>query len=303
MTKLLHVMSSYCAMYVDDIRLSNLAVSNPPLYARRMSQYMIPAIGLFTLPAQMQIYLLGTEEDPHFIEPKYDSFSYTVTQDQTSEIVVSLGENYTGYELFSCAIRQTDETGDIDDIPVAAAYDEETGTVTIPASVSSPIPAGTVLEMDFYTDGEFTETLSVQIQNILGLCFQVVWQERFNTDWLSMVSKAEDKSFYEQNRANKMRADTERLDMLRRKLAGEMRRLEQNTYYNTVIRQEVSLGSGSSGSFSGFPKYEGSYQVTPKVDEQILPTEKKLMTDDLTVEEIPIYESSNESGRTIIIGG
>lgn len=67
------------------------------------------------------------------------------------------------------------------------------------------------------------------------MCFQVIWQDRFNTDWLSNVSKTEDRSFFEQNRANKMKADTERLKMLREKLAGEMRRFEQNRYYNKIM--------------------------------------------------------------------
>ena len=71
--------------------------------------------------------------------------------------------------------------------------------------------------------------------NILGMCFQVVWQDRFNTDWLSMVTKIEDKSFYEQNRANKMKADTERLNQLRQKLYGEMRRYEQNLYQKQTV--------------------------------------------------------------------
>ena len=67
------------------------------------------------------------------------------------------------------------------------------------------------------------------------MCFQVVWQDRFNTDWLSMVSKIDDRSFTEQNRANKIRADTERLRELYAKLSSEMRRYEQ------VLAQRAAL--------------------------------------------------------------
>lgn len=49
--------------------------------------------------------------------------------------------------------------------------------------------------------------------------------------------------------------------------------------------------------------YEGDYAVTPKVAAQTLPTEKKLMMDDLTVNAIPYYNVSNPSGgQTIYIG-
>lgn len=42
--------------------------------------------------------------------------------------------------------------------------------------------------------------------------------------------------------------------------------------------------------------YTGSYEVTPKVDAQTLQTAQKMMTDDLIVTAIPIYEVSNNSG-------
>lgn len=50
--------------------------------------------------------------------------------------------------------------------------------------------------------------------------------------------------------------------------------------------------------------YSGNCYITPKIDSQILPTCDKVMTEDITVEGIPIYETSNpQGGNTIIIGG
>ena len=51
--------------------------------------------------------------------------------------------------------------------------------------------------------------------------------------------------------------------------------------------------------------YDGAYEVTPKAfDETVLETEHKLMQHDVTVLEIPYYETSNLSGGyTAIIGG
>lgn len=49
--------------------------------------------------------------------------------------------------------------------------------------------------------------------------------------------------------------------------------------------------------------YDGEYVVIPKTNSQVLPTESKVMKSDLTVEQIPIHEFSNDSGTTIVIGG
>ena len=48
--------------------------------------------------------------------------------------------------------------------------------------------------------------------------------------------------------------------------------------------------------------YTGAYQVTPKAfEETILDTDNKLMTDDVTVYEIPYAETSNTYGTTVTI--
>ena len=48
--------------------------------------------------------------------------------------------------------------------------------------------------------------------------------------------------------------------------------------------------------------YEGDYRVTPTVDGSVLKTRDKFMADDLTVEPIPYFDTSNTAGgRTIYI--
>lgn len=50
--------------------------------------------------------------------------------------------------------------------------------------------------------------------------------------------------------------------------------------------------------------YEGSYEVTPSFDEQVLATRSKTMRDDVTVHEIPVHRVSNPAGGvTVSIGG
>lgn len=52
------------------------------------------------------------------------------------------------------------------------------------------------------------------------------------------------------------------------------------------------------------PKYTGAYTVTPDVEPITLQTKDKVMTDDVTVFKIPLWEVSNPfGGTTIYIGG
>ena len=48
--------------------------------------------------------------------------------------------------------------------------------------------------------------------------------------------------------------------------------------------------------------YDGDYEVTPKVDAQSLPTATKVMLQDVQINKIPYFETSNEYGNTIYIG-
>ncbi len=48
--------------------------------------------------------------------------------------------------------------------------------------------------------------------------------------------------------------------------------------------------------------YTGSYTVIPKTDSQVLRTTDKFLTDDITIEKIPFWETSNLSGgKTVYI--
>ena len=50
-------------------------------------------------------------------------------------------------------------------------------------------------------------------------------------------------------------------------------------------------------------EYEGDVQITPKINETTLETRGKYLSQDVVVLPIPYYETSNESGYTVIIGG
>ena len=60
---------------------------------------------------------------------------------------------------------------------------------------------------------------------------------------------------------------------------------------------EEGIGSGT------LPPYEGTYVVTPRKVEQVLETNDKRMTDDVTVEAISYIEAGNlGGGMTATIG-
>ena len=49
--------------------------------------------------------------------------------------------------------------------------------------------------------------------------------------------------------------------------------------------------------------YTGEYSVTPRINEQMLLTAQKLMTENVKIKAIPYFETSNNSdGKTIYIG-
>lgn len=236
MTPILKVITEYCAGSINDQVLQALAVEDKPLYARRMWGYLLRGIPEFNIPANMPLYLMGTDDNPKLVEPAFGNIYYTTTEDITDTFTLTLDENGKGYELFCCRLVEYDDFQNQILLPTSGiTYDAVEGTVTFIATSENPIPKGTTFDMDFYKDGYFVETLSHEIMHILSLCFGIAWQRRFNNDFLSNVSKVEDKSFSEQNRANKENADTARLQEMRTELAEEMRRYEQNLYFRKTF--------------------------------------------------------------------
>lgn len=67
--------------------------------------------------------------------------------------------------------------------------------------------------------------------------------------------------------------------------------------------ENINVDIGEFTIIDPAPSYEGSYEVTPKVVEQTLPTTGRSLWQDVTVHEIPYYETSNVSGTTVYIGG
>ena len=81
-----------------------------------------------------------------------------------------------------------------------------------------------------------------------------------------------------------------------------------------TIKGNLSTEPSMAGTLSGVEglnaqlgapvenRYEGTYTLTPSKNDQVLDTDYRLLTKDLTIKGIPYYEVSNEDGITIIIG-
>ena len=71
----------------------------------------------------------------------------------------------------------------------------------------------------------------------------------------------------------------------------------------SIIHQEpvtVQVDAVTRTSAGAVPIYDGPYEAIPKVEAQTLPTAKKLMTDDVTVQGVPFYEVSNDQGGNTV---
>ena len=76
-------------------------------------------------------------------------------------------------------------------------------------------------------------------------------------------------------------------------------------YYENPCREDnwFHVHAESGGSDPPTSTYAGPYSVTPQTTVQVLETEGKAMSKNVTVNEVPRYEVSNGHGITVVIGG
>lgn len=80
---------------------------------------------------------------------------------------------------------------------------------------------------------------------------------------------------------------------------------KQNTISLKVGKEApIKLKVSEERNTGGLPVYRGETIITPKPYESVqLNTSQKVLMDNIVVEEIPHYETSNTKGMTFIIGG
>lgn len=221
------IICNYAMPVMDDVRLTDQMGENPALFFRRMALYMDLAIPMVSRPPELDSYL-----NYELVKPEYDDYLWT----SDGESTVEAGK--TGYELFSCSIREVDDSGVVTSTPVSnVEYDVETGTVTFLDGTTE----GTVYNIDFYTDGSFYYDLTEAQKRILGLAVGVVWDERFSRNWLNITQKIKDSSFDTVNESNYMREVQNRLFMNRHLLNDELRKYEQDVAYKNTVTPKTQL--------------------------------------------------------------
>lgn len=61
---------------------------------------------------------------------------------------------------------------------------------------------------------------------------------------------------------------------------------------------EINLDDTNKLPQNSYEYYTGDYEVIPKRENQVLKTKEKLMSKDVSIKEIPFYQTSNLSGGT-----
>lgn len=86
-------------------------------------------------------------------------------------------------------------------------------------------------------------------------------------------------------------------------VAGNLQEQIDDIKENRLPHREENWFHIRGGSDPPTSTYAGPYSVTPQTSEQVLETEGKAMSKNVTVKKVPRYDVSNESGTTVIIGG
>ena len=217
---------------MDDVRLNDQMGENPALFFRRMALYMDLAIPMVSRPPELDSYL-----NYELTKPEYDDFIWRSTS-ESLEGETTVETSMTGYELFSCSLREVDDSGVVTSTPVSGVtYDPETGTVVFPQQEA----VGLEYNVDFYTDGSFYYDLTEAQKRLLGLAVGVVWDERFSRNWLNITMKVKDASFDTVNESNYMREVQNRLFMNRHLLNDELRKYEQDVAYKNTVTPRAQI--------------------------------------------------------------
>jgi len=78
--------------------------------------------------------------------------------------------------------------------------------------------------------------------------------------------------------------------------------METNIRLTLALQEEDRIGINCSDIVRVLAEeYNGSYEVTPSVYEQYLPTADKYLTRDVNVHKITYSETSNDTGTTVYI--
>lgn len=209
---------------IDDVRWDRELAVSPARFFRAKSDWVRLALPLLNRPPNLQSMIQNG-----MTEPQYDSFSYAVTEDICGSVTIETG--LTGYEIASAYVRGADG---VSETPISVTqYDKASGAVTVSGNIS----AGESVEIDFYTDGQFPD-MSDTLMRLFALAVAVVWDERFDNNWLNMQLKIHDSSFSTANEGNYAEKISQRRERNRAAFTEELKQYEQNVAYLSRVPKE-----------------------------------------------------------------
>lgn len=207
---------------IDDVNWDRDLAENPARFLRAKSDYVSMALPLLNRPPNLLTWVKDG-----MTAPNYDSAEWKSTEESTENpVVVATGK--TGYELCSICRRSAD--GWTQTAYTDFAYDPETGNVTF----GEQEKAGIEYDIDFYTDGEFRD-LDETIERLFALAIAVVWDERFDNNWLNIQMKIHDSSFSTANEGNYAEKISQRRERNRAAFTEELKQYEQNVAYTSRV--------------------------------------------------------------------
>lgn len=212
--------------YIDDVRLTEDLQIDPALFFRRMSAYVKGAIPLLNRPPEFYAYITKDMDEPDFADYEWVSDTASLSSATT------LYTHNTDFSLVSCVTREVTGTGSVILTPYTNfQYNANTGGITMPIQTTE----GVQYEFDFYDDGSFQE-LNVQQMRLLALAIALVWDERFERNWLNLQMKIKDQSFSTVNESNYMEKSNVRLMENTQRFNDELRKYEQDIAYNFNVK-------------------------------------------------------------------
>lgn len=82
---------------------------------------------------------------------------------------------------------------------------------------------------------------------------------------------------------------------------GTLKILDFNVEFEAESEMSGEFDKFTEVSAQAYPYYGGEYEITPSVEQQVLETKDTVMLDDVTVNAVPYYETSNINGTTVYI--
>lgn len=216
-------------LLIDDVRWQRELETSAARFFRAKSDFVRMALPRLNRPPCLLNYIREGME-----EPEYGSYAWESTEASTSA-ATPIATGMSNYGLCTVALRSEDglyETPYTD-----FTYDSESGVVVFSVQPS----AGLSYEIDFYNDGEFNNLSEAQMR-LFARAVALVWDERFERNWLNMQPKISDASFSTVNEANYQEKASLRLQRSIQAFEDELRKYEQDCAYRATVFPNKASG-------------------------------------------------------------